>query len=251
MIRVLLVPAAGRGSRLGSPLPKLLTPVGGRAMIDHILPRYDPGADAVVVVVEPAARQLVADHAARGAALPITLAEQISPTGMLDAVLAGAPAALAHHPDRVWITWCDQVGISGQTVERLAALEAENPEAAVVLPIVAQPAPYIHFDRDAQGRLLAVRQWREGDDMPPAGTSDSGLFSLSREAFADFLPEYSLAAERGAATGERNFLPFLPWMASRRLVRTFEIPVDEARGINTPEDLAVVEQWLRGRQGHL
>jgi bifunctional UDP-N-acetylglucosamine pyrophosphorylase / glucosamine-1-phosphate N-acetyltransferase len=220
-------------------------------MIDHILTRHSQAVAAAVVVVDPDSRDRVAEHLGKATrrALPVTLAVQAAPTGMLDALLAGAAAALGQHPDRVWITWCDQVGISAHTVARLEQLESASPDCAVIMPLVRQPDPYIHFDRDAHGRLAGVRHRREGDPMPDIGASDAGLFSLSYEAFALLLPEYARTAERGARTGERNFLPFLPWLAARRTVSTFEIPVDEARGINTPEDLAAVEQRLQDAPG--
>jgi bifunctional UDP-N-acetylglucosamine pyrophosphorylase/glucosamine-1-phosphate N-acetyltransferase len=244
LTRVLLVPAAGLGTRLGSGLPKLLTPVNGRAMIDHILDRYRNVVEAAVVVVHPASRPAVAVHL-RDCATPLALAEQTTPTGMLDAVLAAGSAVMHFNPARVWITWCDQVGISAATVNRLAELEDASPETAAILPVVSQPSPYIHFERDTAGRLTAVRQRREGDVMPETGTSDAGLFSLSHDAFAHLLPEFARGAERGARTGERNFLPFLPWLATQTLVTTFEVAAEEAQGINTPEDLAAVEARLR------
>ena len=80
--------------------------------------------------------------------------------------------------------------------------------------------------------------------MPETGISDAGLFSLSRRAFEQWLPEYARVATAGASTGERNFLPFLPWLSGRSKVMTFEIPVEEAQGVNTPEDLAQVERRL-------
>ncbi len=217
-------------------------------MIDHIFDRYRNVVEAAVVVVHPDSRASVAHHL-QDCATPITLAEQPAPTGMLDAILAGRSAVLAGNPERVWITWCDQIGISAQTVSRLTAVEGASPDVAAIMPVVTQATPYIHFERDADGRLTTVRQRREGDIMPDTGTSDSGLFSLSREAFEHLLPEYARAAVRGAQTGERNFLPFLPWLAARTTVTTFEIAADEAQGINTPEDLAAVETRLRSASG--
>lgn len=212
-------------------------------MIDHVLDRYAPIVPHAIVVVGPGDRALVAAHLA-GRTPAVVLAEQVSPTGMLDAILAGHAAALALTPDRVWITWCDQVGISARTVGALARLESESPDAAVIFPVVRQAPPYIHFDRAADGRITSVRQRREGDPMPDAGTSDAGLFSLSHEAFADLLPAFSRTPPLGARTSERNFLPFIPWVARTRPVLTFEISPEEARGVNTPDDVAAAERWL-------
>lgn len=242
--RALLIPAAGPGTRLGSSLPKLLTPVAGRAMIDHVLDRYWGSVEAAVVVVHPASRSMVAEHLC-GRSPVVFLAEQPAPTGMLDAILAARDAVLRCHPDRIWITWCDQVGISATTVATLKALEMASPDLDVIMPVVTQPSPYVHFDRDPEGRLIAVRHRREGDPMPEIGRSDAGLFSLSRAAFDRRLPEFARSAAPGALTGERNFLPFLPWLAVGPGVRTFEISAEEAEGINTPEELAAADRRLR------
>lgn len=241
---MLLIPAAGRGTRLGGSQPKLLTPVAGRAMIDWILDRHTRFVQSIVIVVNPADTSKVHQHL-DDRYIDIRLVEQPTPTGMLDAILLGASAVRVAKPQRVWMTWCDQVGISASTVNALAELDAASPAPEVILPVAQQRSPYIHFDRTADGRLTRVRQRREGDDMPSTGTSDSGLFSLSIDAFERWLPDYAATAASAPCTGERNFLPFLPWMATRGQVTTFEVDPLEAQGINTPEDLVAVEQRLR------
>ncbi len=80
--------------------------------------------------------------------------------------------------------------------------------------------------------------------MPDEGETDAGLFSLSREAYFDVLPRFADALSRtqeGAATRERNFLPFIPWLHARAEVRTFPcVSWIESVGVNTPEDAALV-----------
>ena len=92
-----------------------------------------------------------------------------------------------------------------------------------------------------------MRQRREGDVMPERGESDMGLFSLSsRRVPSMSCQRFAATATAEGGTGERNFLPFIPWMAQRGHVRTFAAthPM-EAVGINTPEELAAVSAWLR------
>jgi hypothetical protein len=93
-----------------------------------------------------------------------------------------------------------------------------------------------------------VAQRREGDALPEDGESDVGLFSLSREAFMEELPTFARQAAPGRRTGERNFLPFVSWMAARGALYTLPIaePI-EALGVNTPDDLARVEAELAAR----
>ena len=68
-------------------------------------------------------------------------------------------------------------------------------------------------------------------------------FELSSLGFA---ADFTRDAMPGDGTGERNFLPFIPWLAARKPVRTFDVPdAREALGVNTAADLAQMEQFLR------
>ena len=86
--------------------------------------------------------------------------------------------------------------------------------------------------------------------MPDEGESDAGLFSLALHAYTDLLATFAADPGTGGATGERNFLPFIPWAATRGDVVTFDCTeASEALGVNTPADLLVAERILRARSG--
>lgn len=245
---VLIIPAAGAGTRLRSSTPKVLSPVNGRAMIDHLLERYRAAVRRVVLVVHPSFEAEVKRHIEQLApALDVQYAMQPEPTGMLDAIMLASDAARASSAARVWITWCDQVGVHPDTITTLGRLSHEHADAPAIVPTSRQAAPYIHLDRDAEGRIAAIRQRREGDDMPPVGESDMGLFSLSPDAYFNMLPQFDRDAAQATATRERNFLPFLPWLVQRgRSVITFpSTNTLEAIGINTPDDRRRLEAYLR------
>lgn len=242
--RVLVIPAAGRGSRLGSDGPKVLAPVAGRPMLDWLLDLYLDRVETMTLVVQPAARDLIAG-ALRSRAPHAQVAVQETPTGMLDAVGIGIGATRMPAGARVWVTWCDQIAVLPATLDRL---EREEPSTAICVPTILQSPPYIHFQRDAEQRIVGVLQRRDGDLMPATGESDMGLFSLSADAARDRLPVFSANAAPSQNTGERNFLPFIPWLAATHVVRTFPAsdPI-EAVGINTPDDRARVEAFLASR----
>ena len=247
MSRVLVIPAAGLGSRLGAERPKLLVPVGGVPMIDRLARLYHQHVARIVLIVHPSFHSEVRRHVA-GWPVSVTLAVQERPTGMLDAILLGADPVRTADSDEVWITWCDQVGVHPATIARLAAALGTPPAGALALPTVATPQPYVHFERDAGGAIARVRHRREGDVMPATGESDMGLFALTTATYLDDLPRYAERPEIGHVTGERNFLPFIPWMAARRPVITFpSADAMEAVGVNTREELARVERYLADR----
>jgi bifunctional N-acetylglucosamine-1-phosphate-uridyltransferase/glucosamine-1-phosphate-acetyltransferase GlmU-like protein len=253
--RVLLVPAAGLGTRLNAGKPKALVDVNGKPMLDYLRQLYRSYVAAMVVVAHPSAVEDVLrwaratpENPADLAGPPIEVIQQPAPTGMLDAILLAAPAVLRHDPDWIWITWSDQVGVLPETASRLEEATAVGTSPALVLPTVRRPHPYTHFERSAGGAIVRLLQRREGDRMPDEGESDMGVFALTRRTFERELPNYARTVVPAGGTGERNFLPFVPWLAARAPIVT--IPATDAReaiGINTPEDLRMMEQWLRSR----
>ena len=84
--------------------------------------------------------------------------------------------------------------------------------------------------------------------MPEVGESDTGVFALRRGTLLDDLRAFDAVAPRGDGTRERNFLPFIPWLACTADVRTVPLADPrEAIGVNTPADLATLETYLRDR----
>ena len=217
-------------------------------MIDWLVDLYRPYVSRIVLIVNPAS----ADEARRRASasdVPIDVEVQDRPTGMLDAVLLAYKRVKQSPASRVWVTWCDQIAIHPRTVARLSELSTVHPDAPIVMPVAFRKDPYIHLERDSQSRVVRVRQRREGDTMPDVGESDAGLFSFSRDAFLTQLPAYAGTQDTGAGTGERNLLPFIPWIAEVGDLVVFPCLEDiESVGINTPEQLRDVEEHLARRQ---
>jgi bifunctional UDP-N-acetylglucosamine pyrophosphorylase/glucosamine-1-phosphate N-acetyltransferase len=246
---VLVIPAAGAGTRLHSHQPKVLSSVNGKPMIDYLFDRYRHAVRGFVLVVHPSFEPLVRQHVEAVARdVDVQYAQQPAPTGMLDAILLASDQVERHHPDRVWITWCDQIGVHPHTVQMLGRMSDENRGTPVILPTSRQSEPYVHLDRDSAARIVAIRHRREGDMMPAVGESDMGLFSLSRTAYFDALPQFGRETAQAHGTRERNFLPFIPWLTERgEDVLTFPSTNEmEAIGINTPADRRRLEKYLQG-----
>lgn len=224
-----VIPAAGRGTRLGSDVPKIFTSLTKRDTVWTVLrEKLSPLVDHVCLVLSPegAAMAPVADD--------VSIGIQPLPTGMGDAIF-GAHAIWSGY-DTILVVWGDQVFVSRDTLERAIAACASGKN--VVLPVTRVAQPYVEYVFD-RGDLAKVLQTREGDATTPNGFSDVGTFLLNTAGLKDAWDEFSATAARGNVTGEINFLPFLPWLAAHGWTIT-PIEVDdatEARGINTPEDL--------------
>ena len=244
MNRLMVIPAAGLGSRLSRAIPKVLFPVNGLAMIDHLLNLYGAIIDRFILVLHPSFQEQVVQH---GFSQPcqIDYAIQEAPAGMLDAILIPKERVRHYQPTSVWITWCDQIAVQPKTISTLVTLSEQDSKTALIFPTVLRTEPYIHIARDDKGTIVDVLHRREGDVLPKVGESDMGLFSLSRKTYIELLPEFATNAKRGAVTQERNFLSFIPWLCQRGKVQTFPACDEiESVGINTPVDLARVAKYL-------
>jgi bifunctional N-acetylglucosamine-1-phosphate-uridyltransferase/glucosamine-1-phosphate-acetyltransferase GlmU-like protein len=240
-----LIPAAGRGSRLGFDKPKILFPVGGSTILERLVQLLSPFcAEFVFVlspdgapVVEPELRRLLGDRA--------RVALQSSPLGMGDAVACGLSAVRTPF---LTVIWGDQFGVKPSSLDFGARL-TEGPLAPeCVCPTVIRPHPYIHVDRDASGRVIKMLQQREGDVLPPEGESDSGVFFFSADPLRTYLAALSTdPSARGAATGEFNFLPIFPLIdrTPGGLITARIMTEEESVGVNTRADASYLETGVR------
>ncbi|MEV7807001.1 NTP transferase domain-containing protein [Microbispora sp. NPDC088329] len=231
-----VIPAAGRGTRLGLGVPKIMLEIAGGVTVWHLLHRrLRPYAEHVHVVMSPEGegpfRALAASEIASGA---VSVSVQETPTGMGGAIFGAAPHWEAY--GAILVVWGDQAGLSPVTVDRVV----EAHEKGLTLPLVPMPDPYVEYELDDDGTLTRVRQSREGDECRPGGLSDVGVFCLSTEGLREAWTRHLDEAAVGAHTGEVNFLPFLPYLSRERGWPLTVVPVtdpDEARGVNTADDL--------------
>jgi bifunctional UDP-N-acetylglucosamine pyrophosphorylase/glucosamine-1-phosphate N-acetyltransferase len=229
-----VIPAAGRGTRLGLDVPKILVPVNDQMTVWHVLrDLLLPHVEHVHVVLSPPAMELFQSvHRAEREQARISASVQEVPRGMGDAIFGSHD--FWKDFDSILIVWGDQVNLSHGTVQQV--VNACQEKSTVVLPLTRQETPYVQYDFEDE-RLMGVRQSREHDRMDQSGDSDVGAFALS------------VAGSVGSGTGEINFTPFMPYLSRQagwRVVPIVVPDVHEARGINTPDDLEFARQRLAG-----
>jgi bifunctional UDP-N-acetylglucosamine pyrophosphorylase/glucosamine-1-phosphate N-acetyltransferase len=129
-----VIPAAGRGTRLGSDRVKILTPLTAHDTVWSVLyAKLAPLVDHIHLVLSPeGARQFPAlpDH--------VSVGLQPQPVGMGDAIFRGFDIWSSY--DAALIVWGDQVFVSSDTLRRtIGALGSSHKRA--VLPLTRMAAP--------------------------------------------------------------------------------------------------------------
>jgi bifunctional N-acetylglucosamine-1-phosphate-uridyltransferase/glucosamine-1-phosphate-acetyltransferase GlmU-like protein len=242
-----IIPAAGRGSRLGVDVPKVFVPIlPGFTIWDAVRGKLSQVANPLILVLSPEglAYAKQTDFPPETFA-KTTLARQPSPRGMGDAIFGVAD--LWREYDNLLIVWGDQFNLSLETLRACIALHAQQTGPGLTLPVVRMAEPYVEYVFDSADRLTHIRQSREGDVCTPNGFSDVGVFLLTGGLpLIEEWTRYQSRASIGNMTGEINFLPFLVHLSANGWpVRRYETTDPaEAIGINTPVDLAFARKLL-------
>jgi bifunctional UDP-N-acetylglucosamine pyrophosphorylase/glucosamine-1-phosphate N-acetyltransferase len=237
-----LIPAAGRGTRLGFDKPKILFPVGGITILDRLVRLFEPLCGKFVFVFSPDGAPVVEPELQRLLPGRSRIAIQNSPAGMADAVASGLPLV---ETENTAIVWGDQFALKTSSLEFCMRLLEGSAHPQAVCPTLLRPRPYIHFARDPQsGRILSVLQQREGDVLPEEGESDSGVFFFRTAGLRGSLAELLQGGQAiGAQTRELNFLPIFPLVdrTPDRLITANIMSESESVGINSPADAKYLE----------
>ena len=251
VLPTLVVPAAGKGSRLEGSTPKALVELHGRPLIEWVLAAARESVDSVVVVVQPQELTLFEDWAASGIGLPtpLTWVLQEVPEGSLKAVQLGVDRVqqLEQLGSGVIIAWADQVGLAPHTVDAVARGIATD-DRVLVVPVSEAQSPYVWMDLDDMQRIQQVMRVRDGDASPSRGLADLGIFGLSESLALEFLSLSAGLEHDAESPRELDFtylLTTLSAMSSRTLLPRIH-GEEQLIAVNTPEDLARAKRILGG-----
>lgn len=149
--------AAGQGTRMKSKLYKVLHPVCGKAMVDHVLTQLERvGVDQIVTVVGHGAdqvKQLLGDRA--------TYALQAEQLGTGHAVMQ-AEDVLGQKDGITLVTCGDTPLFTAETFKQLFAYHEQQGAAATVLTAhTDQPFGYGRIIRDAAGTVAKIVEQKD------------------------------------------------------------------------------------------
>lgn len=237
---LVLIPAAGKGSRLGSTLPKILTLVNREPVINYILNSIDSLATEIQIIVSPAVFRDFG-HELMNLDPRIKLLTQEVPLGMGDAIFRNYN--FWKHFEKIILVWGDQILVQKKTLSKVQRILTDG--ADLVIPLSQVENPYVQYKFDESGTLKIFQQ-REGEIVDSIGYSDVGVFGLKTKDLKLAWDKYSDTQKVGNITREVNFLPFLEFMvASKFIVKYFKTDfVWENLGINTYSDIQKAELIL-------
>ena len=244
MSPVAVILAAGKGTRMGSDLPKVLHPLLGVPLVVHpIRAAQDAGVTAIILVVGHGA---AAVKDALGPVFPgLQYALQAEQRGTGHAVACALPE-LAGHEGPVLILSGDVPGLHPETLRALQDRCSASPAGLALATFVADdPRGYGRIVRGADGRIAAIVEERDADAATRAiRECNAGVYCVMASLLRRELPRIGAANAQGEI-----YLTDLVARVAATGVETIEVPADEVAGVNTPEQLAAIAARMTGRVG--
>jgi bifunctional UDP-N-acetylglucosamine pyrophosphorylase/glucosamine-1-phosphate N-acetyltransferase/UDP-N-acetylglucosamine pyrophosphorylase len=237
-----IILAAGKGKRMGSDLPKVLLPVCGRPMLRYVIDAVRAaGVERMVVVVGHRAELVRSELASEPG---VTFAEQAEQLGTGHAVMM-CRDTLAAHQGPVLILAGDSPMVQVSSLQAVLA-EFATQRPACLLGTASKPDPtgLGRIVRNAAGDFQAIV---EEKDASPAERAISEV-NMSTYVFesADLL--WALDQLKADNAQREYYLTDCPGVlkqAGKSVAAVNALKPCEALSINTPAELAAVEDEMR------
>ena len=237
-----IILAAGEGTRMRSPMPKVLHALGGRSLLAHVIvASRAAGSDDLAIVVGSDHEAVTSD--AHKYAPKAHIFEQRERRGTAHAVLS-ARKAIARDVDDVVVMFGDTPLVRAETLSKLRAALAEGAVVAVLGFTPGDPTGYGRLLM--RGReLVAIREERDATpEERKIGLCNGGLMALDGKHALAILDRI------GNANAKSEYYLSDAVTVARDLGLTavaIETSEDDVRGINTKVQLAEAEAVLQQR----
>ncbi len=240
--------AAGKGTRMQSDIPKALTRIGGKPILQYLFDSIQAsGVDGTPVVVVGHGRDKLCEFF--GGTCDYAVQEE--PLGTGHAVMCAREKTQG--ADAVVVLYGDHPFVSAKTLRDLAELHTTK---GTVISMMTTTVPsfvgwhsvFLHWGRiirDGHGHMIGIREYKD------AMESEQEIREVNPAMYcfdAKWLWENINQIKNTNAKGEYYLTDLIELaVAQRREIASLSIAPEEAVGVNTPDELRIAEEVLAAR----
>ncbi|MAW41993.1 MAG: hypothetical protein CMJ30_06230 [Phycisphaerae bacterium] len=235
--------AAGKGTRMGSDLPKVMHEVAGKSMLDWVVDAAEAAGVQRIVLVVGYGQELVRD--AMSTRDNVAFAEQVEQLGTGHATLCAESAV--GDADDVLVLAGDGPLIRASVLRQLIASHRQSSAAASLATArIDDPTGYGRIVRDSDGQFSEIVEQKNGSaDQLQICEVNPSYYCFGRHVLFE-----ALHGLRPDATGGEYYLTDVPGILKgqgHHVELLDEVPQEDVLSINTIEQLSRVDDILRSR----
>jgi UDP-N-acetylglucosamine diphosphorylase/glucosamine-1-phosphate N-acetyltransferase len=241
---ICLILAAGQGTRMKSDLAKVLHPLCGKPLVEHVVrSAQKAGVARTVVIVGHQADQVKA--ALKDLDIEFVLQAEQKGTG--HAVMQALPI-IEKFAGELLVLYGDVPMIKPETIVSLLKSHRDERNACTMLStVIDQPGGYGRVIRDADGFVTKIVEARDASPEELAVKEiNPAIYSFENQKLVAALGELAPNNKQG----EYYLTDVIGIFRSKEMKIAAQVVADsrEVLGINTPQELAECEEYLRRQQ---
>lgn len=243
----IIILAAGKGTRMGDTLPKVLTEIKGKPMLSYLLSAVEKAHSEKPIIVLGYKAEEVKKKMGPNNRYIIQSQQLGTGHAVREAISFVSPQA-----KHVIVLYGDHPLINAETITKLYTAHVSQNTSPITLGTIIVPdyndwrKPFYDFGRilrDAEGKII------KNVEKKDASPAELAIKEVSPSYFCynlDWLRENIQKIGNKNVQGE-YYLPDLVGMARDQgfTLNSCTIPTHEALGVNTPEQLALVLQFIK------
>lgn len=236
--------AAGQGSRMKSALPKVMHPLAGKPMLQHVIDSAAKLNQAALHVVVGHGAELVRKQLEQQ---PVTISLQAEQLGTGHAVAQALP--VCQLDGVVLILYGDVPLIQVSTLQALLQ-QAQQGHLGLLTVELLDPTGYGRIVRNAVKDVVAIVEHKDAnEDQRQIREVNTGIMAVPSQLLNSWLPQLSSENAQG-----EYYLTDIIAMAAEEGIRISAIQPtteQEVQGVNNRQQLAELERWYQLQQAKI
>ena len=239
----ILILAAGKGTRMRSDLPKVLHPVGGKALVQHVADTARKvGGEQLLIIVGHGAEKVEEKMAAPD----VKFVLQAQQLGTGHAVQQALPHL--RNDATVLILYGDVPLTKAETLQKLIAKVSDS-QMGLLTVNMQNPTGYGRIVRDANGKVIAIVEHKDAsDEQKKINEINTGIMAVKAKHLQKWLPQLS----NNNAQGEYYLTDIIAMAKADGISIQVEQPdaVEEVEGINNRQQQAALERFYQQQKAN-
>jgi len=239
----ILVLAAGKGTRMRSDLPKVLHPIGGKALVKHVVDTArQVGGEQILIIVGHGAEKVEE----RMAAPDVKFVLQAEQLGTGHAVQQALPHLRADAT--VLILYGDVPLTRAETLQKLIAT-VNDQQMGLLTVNMQDPTGYGRIVRNMFGEVEAIVEHKDANDEQRKITEiNTGIMAVKAKHLQEWLPQL----KNNNAQGEYYLTDIIAMAKASNVAIKVEQPnaVEEVEGINNRQQQAALERFYQKQKAN-